>query len=349
MSILKRAAHAGISTAERGVIPDAVLRFAIRRLCEQRLRGCGFRSSSGDDQSFLTELFSGPIALVPERANQQHYELPPEFFGLVLGPHRKYSCCRFVTGEESLAQAEAAALESTCNHAQLADGQTILELGCGWGSLSLWMAEKYPRSLITSVSNSAAQRGWIQSQADQRDLKNLHVVTADINDFSAEPMQFDRVVSVEMFEHVRNYDLLLARIQQWLKREGRLLVHHFCHRHFLYPFEEAGSTDWMARHFFSGGLMPSSDLLHRFPERFTAEAQWIWNGSDYRRTADAWLHNLDARRAEALAVLRSQYGAQDASRWLQRWRMFFLAVSELFGFRGGNEWFVTHCRLKPVR
>ena len=349
MSILKSSARIGIAAAERGVIPDTVVRMAIRRLCVQRLKDCRSRFDPAAGHPFLPALFSGPIALVPERANQQHYELPPEFFGLVLGPHRKYSCCQFSSGDELLADAEAAALRSTCGHAQLFDGQSVLELGCGWGSLSLWMAEKYPRSAITAISNSAAQRVWIQGEAERRGLANLRVLTADINEFSPGSLQFDRVVSVEMFEHIRNYDLLLTRIREWLKPEGRLFVHHFCHRQFLYPFEELGTTDWMASNFFSGGLMPSRDLLHNFPNRFTLEAQWVWNGDHYRRTVDAWLNNLDARREEVRSVLRSQYGADDADRWLQRWRMFFLAVSELFGFRGGNEWFVTHCRLKPVR
>ena len=349
MSLLKESARIGIAAAERGVVPDRVLRMAIRRLCARRLKDCETRWAPAESHPFLPALSAGPIALVPERANEQHYELPPEFFGLVLGPHRKYSCCQYVGGEESLTDAEAAGLRSTCGHAQLVDGQSILELGCGWGSLSLWMAEKFPASAITAVSNSVPQRRWIETEARRRGLANLKVVTADINEYSPGSMQFDRIVSVEMFEHVRNYDLLLERIENWLKPEGRLFVHHFCHRRFLYPFEVDGATDWMARHFFSGGLMPSADLLQQFPNRFTIEAQWVWNGTYYRHTAEAWLKNLDVRREEVLTVLKSQYGDRDAHRWLQRWRMFFLAVSELFGFNSGNEWFVTHCRLKPVR
>ncbi len=349
MSLLKAPARIGIAAAERGVIPDPLLRAAIRKLCDRRLRECAARWNPVDGHPFLPALSAGAIALVPERANEQHYELPPEFFGLVLGPHRKYSCCEFVNGDDSLAEAESAALRSTCRHAQIADGQSILELGCGWGSLSLWMAEKYPASAITAVSNSAPQRRWIEAEAERRGLRNLHIVTADINDFAAGSSLFDRVVSVEMFEHVRNYDLLLERVRNWLTPDGRLLIHHFCHRQFLYPFEEQQSTDWMAKHFFSGGLMPSFDLLQNFPRRFTVEAQWVWNGTHYQRTAEAWLKKLDARRDEVLGVLRTRYGASEAGRWLQRWRMFFLAVSELFGYRDGNEWFVTHCRLKPAR
>jgi cyclopropane-fatty-acyl-phospholipid synthase len=293
-------------------------------------------------------LQSGPIALVPARANDQHYELPPEFFELVLGPHRKYSCCLFAGGDETLAEAESAALEATCSHAQIADGQSILELGCGWGSLSLWMAEHYPRSTITAVSNSTPQRQWIESQAARRGLSNLRVVTADVNDFTPDEPPFDRVVSVEMFEHLRNYELMLKRIRRWLQPDGRLFVHIFCHHQFLYPFEEDGATDWMATHFFSGGLMPSFDLLQMFPEQFSVEAQWVWDGRNYQQTAEAWLRNLDARREEALAILKAHYGDREATRWLQRWRMFFLAVAELFGYADGAEWQVTHCRLKPT-
>jgi len=340
----------GVAAAESGLVPDRLIRAAIRRLCAARLRDCARRfAPRNGSHPFLASLKSGPIALVPELANDQHYELPPEFFELILGPHRKYSCCLFSEQNRTLAQAEAAALEETCVHAQLADGQSILELGCGWGSLSLWMAEKFPNSQVTAISNSRPQREWIESVAVQKRLTNLRVITGDMNDFSVDGQKFDRVVSVEMFEHMRNYDRLLEKVSNWLTPEGRLFVHVFSHRDYLYPFEEAGAGDWMATHFFSGGLMPSSDLFHHFAEHFTVEAQWTWNGRHYQQTADAWLDRLDAHREGALHILRSRYGEHEARRWLQRWRMFFLAVSELFGFQGGHEWQVVHCRLTRSR
>lgn len=336
----------GIRAAESGLVPDRLMRAAIRRLCRMRLRELAEDERAGCDcgerGAFLESLRSGPIAPVPEKANEQHYELPPEFFAAVLGPHRKYSCCLFEDAGSTLAEAEAAALAVTCERAGLDDGQDVLELGCGWGSLSLWMAESYPRSRITAVSNSAAQRRFIESEAARLGLGNLRIVTADMNDFQPDGLAFERIVSVEMFEHMRNYDRLLERIASWLRPDGTLFVHIFCHRAQAYPFESEGSANWMGRHFFTGGTMPSVDLLHRFSRSLKVISQWNWNGRHYRRTADAWLENLDRRRAEILPILASTYGRPEAARWLQRWRLFFLAVSELFGYGEGDEWFVTH-------
>ncbi|REK05530.1 MAG: class I SAM-dependent methyltransferase [Planctomycetota bacterium] len=343
-----------IATAavERGLVPDACTRMAIRRLCGARLRERSALRRSESEAAFQESLRSGPIAPVPEKANEQHYELPVEFFAAVLGPRRKYSCCYWEDGCESLAAAEAAALERTCRHAALVDGQQVLELGCGWGSLSLWMAEHYPTSRITAVSNSRPQRLFIEREAARCGLSNLRVVTADMNDFaprseSAFADRFDRVVSVEMFEHMRNYDLLLRRIASWLRPGGQLFVHVFCHRELAYPFETTGATDWMGRHFFTGGIMPSQGLLSQFGEHFQVDEQWIWSGEHYRRTAEAWLTNLDARRGDVLDIFRSTYGRSEAARWFQRWRVFFLAVAEMFGYEQGRQWHVAHYALRP--
>lgn len=343
-----------VEAVERGLLPDPVTRMAIRRLCRDRLRELT-GSDPGERElaqaTFVESMRSGPIALLPEKANEQHYELPPEFFSAVLGPRRKYSCCYWQSDSASLVEAEETALTLACQRTGLEDGQDVLELGCGWGSLSLWMAERYPASRITAVSNSSSQRRFIESEAIARGLVNLRVITADMNNFAPSASisgegRFDRVISIEMFEHMRNYDLLLARIASWLRPTGKLFVHLFCHRERAYPFETTGQADWMGRYFFTGGIMPSTDLLRRFNRHLNVIRQWTWNGSHYQRTAEAWLANLDARRDEVLPILKSTYGDAAAGRWLQRWRVFFLAVAELFGYSNGHEWHVTQYLLQ---
>lgn len=282
---------------------------------------------------------SGPIAVATETANDQHYELPAEFFHLVLGPHRKYSSALFPTGGETLVEAEEAMLRSTCERAGITNGMRVLDLGCGWGSLSLWIAEHFPDCSVVAVSNSHAQRLDIERRCRERSITNVEVHTADINDFR--PIgAFDRIVSVEMMEHVRNHDALFRRLRDWLEPDGKLFVHIFVDRELCYPFEDRGEGDWMTRHFFTGGMMPSWDLL---PELgiLRLEQRWKVPGHHYARTLREWLARQDAQRDAVMDVLRATYGA-DADVWFQRWRMFFLACATLFDFDHGDEWFVAH-------
>lgn len=333
--------------AEQGRIPDHLLRLGIRRLCAQRLRDERAGGAEATWQRFraqLEQLRQSPLALHTDAANRQHYELPPRFFELCLGKRLKYSSCYYPRGDESLDQAEERMLELYGERAELVDGQDILELGCGWGSLTLWMAERYSAARITAVSNSRPQREHIERQCRQRGLNNVTVITEDVNRLSMQQAQFDRVVSVEMFEHVRNYQVLLERISSWLRPDGKLFVHIFCHRELMYPFETEASDDWMGRHFFTGGLMPAADTFMHFQQHMVVEQQWRLSGTHYEKTSNAWLANQDAHREEILRVLADTYGAAAAKLWHQRWRMFWMACAELFGLDRGNEWLVGHYR-----
>jgi cyclopropane-fatty-acyl-phospholipid synthase len=336
--------------AERGLVPDGLLRLGIRRLCMQRLRE---EYAGGPDQHWqrynqlLEELRHSPVAIHTDAANQQHYELPPSFFELCLGPRLKYSSCYFPNGDETLEEAETAMLELVGERAELADGQDILELGCGWGSLTLWMAERYPGSRITAVSNSSLQRGFIEARCRERGLDNVRVITADVNRLELDANSYDRAVSIEMFEHMRNYGTLMRNIGTWLRKGGKLFVHIFCHNELMYPFETEGGHNWMGRHFFTGGLMPAADTLLHFQKDLRADERWLLSGRHYERTANLWLVNQDANRERVLTVLREAYGP-DAKLWNQRWRMFWMACAELFGLEGGREWGVGHYRfVKP--
>ena len=333
--------------AEAGLLPDGLVRFGIRRMLAERLRELAVAPAAAQP-AFLAACRRGPIALAPDLANEQHYEVPPAFFERVLGPQLKYSCCLWDPGVATLAEAEDRMLALCCERAGIRDGMAVLDLGCGWGSLSLHVAARFPACRVLGVSNSKPQREFILARAAQRGLANVAVVTADVNHFEA-PQRFDRVVSIEMFEHVRNHEALLARIAGWLEPEGRLFVHHFCHRDQAYPYEDAGPSDWMARHFFSGGMMPSEGWLQHFERELVAVNRWRVGGIHYARTSEAWLANLDAQRAALRPIFAAAYGERDAQRWLQRWRLFFLACAELFAYRDGGEWFVTHQLLAPQR
>jgi cyclopropane-fatty-acyl-phospholipid synthase len=343
--VSERATEQFIGAMEAGALPDSVIRWGIRLACRARLareRRLDREARQESLTAFVERMSRSVIADRPDAANEQHYELPPEFFELVLGPHRKYSSARFDPGVESLAEAEVCALEQTIAHAELRNGQRILELGCGWGSLTLEMARRFPGSSITALSNSAPQRETIEARARAEGLSNVTVLTRDVNDGLPEG-SFDRIVSVEMFEHVRNPLLLLEAIHERTSPQGKLFLHVFSHDGLPYFFEDAGASDWMSRTFFTGGIMPSDDLLLHYQRHFVLERRWRWSGRHYERTANAWLANLDERREGALEILREAYGA-DAELWLQRWRIFFMSCAELFGLDAGERWGVVHAR-----
>jgi len=318
-------------------VPDPVLREAIRLNCLRRLVAERVRGDEGQ-RAFLRELRQAPIALEVEKANEQHYEVPVDLFRLVLGPRLKYSCCLWPAGVGTIAEAEDEMLALTCSRAQVEDGMEILDLGCGWGSLTFWLAERYPSARVLAVSNSRLQREWIEGEAARRGLWGIEVRTADANDFDP-GRRFDRVMSVEMLEHARNYPEILRRVASWLEADGRLFVHVFSHRRFAYPFR----AGWMARNFFTAGTMPSHDLLPSLTDGLELEERWAVDGRHYARTSEAWLVRLDERRGEILSVLAERYGSE-ATRRLQMWRIFFMACAELWGFRGGREWGVSHYR-----
>jgi cyclopropane-fatty-acyl-phospholipid synthase len=334
-----------ISIVERAPLPDPVLRMGVSYLVG-RTRERLNKTPESATATFARQMSDFPIAIHTTEANTQHYEVPARFFELALGPRRKYSCCFYEASETTLAQAEERALEETALHAGLADGQSILELGCGWGSLSIFMAQKYPSARITAVSNSSSQRLFIEAQAASLGLNNLNVITADMNEFVASG-RFDRIVSVEMFEHMSNWRPLLTRLREWLTRDGRLFIHIFTHRNQPYRFDHAEKADWIAQHFFTGGIMPSRQLMHEFGDLFTVEEEWLWSGVHYQRTAVDWLSNFDAQGDEIDVILRQTYGSE-ASLWRRRWRLFFLATEGLFGDSDGEEWGVSHYLLRPT-
>ena len=337
--------EAATGAVERLPVPDAVARAGIAFLVGRtgrRLDGAGPHREA----DFAADMAAFPVALHADDANAQHYELPAEFFAHVLGPRRKYSCCLYADAATTLAQAEERALAETAAHAGLADGQTILELGCGWGSLSLWLAERFPTARITAVSNAHGQRRHIEQEAARLGLKNLRVVTADMNAFEPDCV-FDRVVSVEMFEHMANWGALLARVRLWLRPQGRLFVHVFSHRAAPYRFDHADPGDWIAQHFFTGGIMPSHGLIRQFSHIFALEQEWRWSGTNYARTAADWLANYDRNADSILPILHDVYGEQ-APLWRRRWRLFFLATGGLFGHDGGAAWGISHYRLRPT-
>jgi cyclopropane-fatty-acyl-phospholipid synthase len=337
-----------IELAERRLLPDVLVRAGMRRVLGARLRSERARDEGSAErrlQAFVDEMRTEPIAVATDAANEQHYELPAEFFATVLGPWLKYSSGLWPAGVEDLAGSEQRMLELSCERAGLVDGMSVLDLGCGWGSLSRWIATRYPRCRVLAVSNSRTQAGFIRERCAADGIERLEVLTADMNQF-ATGRRFDRVLSVEMFEHMRNWEALFARVASWLEPDGRFFMHVFCHRRHAYRYSDEGPADWMARNFFTGGIMPSEDLPRRCDRDLEVIEQWRVGGLHYSRTLEAWLERMDARRDALLPLFRATYGA-DAERWFARWRMFFMACSELFRYRGGGEWFVAHTLLRP--
>jgi len=335
-----------INTAERAPLTDGMTLAGIDFLCGRTKRRLAITAAT-QEKLFVDAMSQYPVAIHADEANRQHYEVPAAFFSRVLGPSRKYSCCLYPAEDTTLKEAEVHALTETVKHAAIEDGMTILELGCGWGALSLYLASQFPNSRIVSVSNSASQRAFILATANQRGLTNLSVLTADMNDFSID-QRFDRVVSIEMFEHMSNWQKLFERARSWLNPEGRLFLHVFTHKDRSYRFDHDDPSDWIAHHFFTGGIMPAHDLPHRFGDLFTVEEEWRWSGTHYRRTALDWLGNFDREIDRIQPIFAEVYG-KDAPLWLRRWRLFFLATAGLFGHDNGVIWGVGHYLLKPAR
>lgn len=336
-----------IDWVERGWVPDALVRYGIRQRLKKKLLAeslLDVEQQARRIQALMDELAQSPIAIETDKANEQHYEVEAGFFKTVLGQRLKYSSGLWSEQAANLDQAEDAMLKASCEHAKLENGQRVLELGCGWGSLSLWMAAEYPDSHITAVSNSVSQKQSIDARALELGLHNLEVITSDVNDLTLSE-RFDRVVSVEMFEHVRNYRTLMSRIAGWLKPDGVLFVHIFCHRFLAYPYEVASDDDWMARHFFSGGLMPAADTLLHFQDDLALEERCLYNGRHYAKTLRAWLDRMDANRGQVDLVLQRVYG-DDWKVWGERWRLFFIACEELFAYDNGQAWHVAHYRFR---
>jgi len=334
-----------IELAEKGIIPDYFIRQGIVRNCENRLNNENVSNTekvSSKKQSWIQQMKDSPIALVPEKANEQHYEVPPAFFENVLGKHLKYSSGYWPDGVNSLDESEESMLELSFERAQLVDGDSILELGCGWGSLTCYMASKLPNSKITAVSNSKDQKEHILNRCKNQGLDNIEVITADMNDFGTEN-KYDRVVSIEMFEHMRNYKKLLSKISSWLHDGGKLFIHIFTHQSVVYPFENQGEADWMAREFFSGGMMPSHDLLLHFQDDLIIDDVWSMSGTHYEKTSLAWVNKMDANKDSIMKIFLKTYG-DDAKLWFQRWRIFFMSCEKLFGYNNGSEWGVSHYR-----
>jgi cyclopropane-fatty-acyl-phospholipid synthase len=337
-------AQRSINWVEQGYVPDTIVRKGIRQMLKKRLgeiHANDIEKLTALKHSFINEMKQSPIAITPDKANEQHYEVPAEFYEHVLGNHKKYSCCYWSDETNTLTEAEENALRITCQRAEIKNGHKILELGCGWGSLTIWIAMRFPNCNITAVSNSHSQKNHILERARQLQLTNITVITSDMNDFDTDE-QFDRVVSIEMFEHMRNWELLYKKVSNWLIPEGKFFMHVFTHCRVPYAFEIKDSSDWMSEYFFTGGMMPSHDLPLYFQGDMNLENTWTWDGSHYAKTSNEWLYRMDNNKEKLLPVLESTYGEDFSNVWWNRWRLFFMACEELFAFNNGQEWHVSH-------
>jgi cyclopropane-fatty-acyl-phospholipid synthase len=334
-----------VGTAERVPLPDAIIRAAIHRLCSRTATRLA-EGSAESDAWLADEMAARAIADYTDEAGDQHHEMPAAFYAHLLGPNRNHACCFYKEPASTLQEAEEEALRQIIEHADLAGGQSILELGCGWGSLALRMARQFPYARITAVSNSDLQREYIEGEAAKRGLTNLHVITSDMNVFDASE-KFDRIVAVEMFERMMNWRELMIRLRSWLKPDGRFFIHVYTHRSGSYLFDSAGGEEWIAQHFFGGGVMPSHHLIRQYGDLFAVEKEWRWSGTHYQRTAQDWLARFDAHREVIEAILRKVHG-NDTGLWMRRWRWFLLATAGLFGYADGSEWGVSHYRLKAM-
>ncbi|KAI7996316.1 hypothetical protein LOK49_LG10G00987 [Camellia lanceoleosa] len=332
-----------VASLERNLLPDAVIRRLTRLLLSTRLRS-GYQPSSDLQLShllhFAHSLREMPIAIKTETAKSQHYELPTSFFKLVLGKQLKYSCCLFTDVSKTLEDAEKAMLELYCERAQIKDGHSVLDVGCGWGSLSLYIAQKYSNCKVTGICNSTTQRAYIEEQSRDLQLQNLEVTVADIGTFDMDA-SYDRIFSIEMFEHMKNYKDLLKKISKWMKPDSLLFVHHFCHKAFAYHFEDVNEDDWITRYFFTGGTMPSANLLLYFQDDVSVVNHWLVNGKHYAKTSEEWLKRMDENLSSIKPIMESTYGKDSAVKWTVYWRTFFMAVAELFGYNNGDEWMVA--------
>ena len=335
-----------IKLAELGFVPDFIIRYGIYLNCKKRIKNessFSIEELGSRKQEWIDHMRNSKIALVPEKANEQHYEVPASFFDIVLGPNLKYSSGYWESDSLNLEDSENNMLSITAERADIENGMSVLDLGCGWGSLSCYLAQKYPNSRITSVSNSKYQMEHISARCERLGIKNINVLTADMNSFDPKN-SFDRVVSVEMFEHMRNYKKLLFNVSTWLKDNGKLFIHIFSHNSLAYPFENTRESDWMAREFFSGGMMPSHDLLLNFQENLNIEKTWRISGKHYEKTSLAWLKMMDLNKAKIIKIFSDTYGQENARLWFQRWRIFFMSCEKLFGFNKGKEWGISHYR-----
>ncbi|XP_057959261.1 (S)-coclaurine N-methyltransferase isoform X2 [Malania oleifera] len=333
-----------LASLERNLLPDAVIRILTRLLLASRLRS-GYRPSSDLQLSDLLHfshcLREMPIAIDTDKPKAQHYELPTSFFKLVLGKHLKYSCCYFPDKSSTLEDAEKAMLEVYCKRSRIEDGHTVLDVGCGWGSLTLYIAQNYANCRITGICNSSTQKAHIEEQCQELQLQNVEIIVADISTFKMEA-SYDRIFSIEMFEHMKNYKDLLKKISEWMKQDGLLFIHHFCHKAFAYHFEDIDEDDWITRYFFTGGTMPSANLLLYFQDDVSVVDHWLVNGRHYQQTSEEWLKRMDQNMASIRSIMESTYGKDSATKWTVYWRTFFIAVAELFGYNNGEEWMVAH-------